>query len=39
MDISHGLPPAGSDLIEARAPLAVPVHRGDHWSVYRRVTF
>jgi hypothetical protein len=39
MDVGWGLPAAGGGLARAREPLAVPVHRGDRWSAYRRVRF
>jgi len=38
-DIANGLPPLAAPLIAARAPLAVPVHSGDRWTVYRTVEF
>ena len=39
VDVSHGLPSSGNDLVEARAPLGSPAHRGDQRIVYRSVRF
>ena len=38
-DNAAALPSTAAGLLEARAPLAVPVHRGDRWSQVVEVRF
>ncbi len=38
IDCRDGLPDSARDLTQARGRLAVPVHQGDRWIVYRRLT-
>ena len=37
IDTSYRLPDAAQPLIDARGPLATPVHDGDSWVVFREV--
>jgi hypothetical protein len=37
IDSSHSLPDSARSLTQARGRLAVPVHQGDRWIVYRRL--
>jgi hypothetical protein len=37
-EVSHELPPSSAPLTRARGELAVPVHDGDQWVTFRKIT-